>query len=48
MRAFMGLFAALYVLAVARLPLWGEKRGFKGVLWVWGVCLCGFGAFRGF
>ena len=34
--AFMGAFGVLYVFAVVRLPLWGEKRGFKGVLWVWG------------
>lgn len=44
----MGAFAVLCVFAVARLPLWGEKRGFKGVLWARGVCLGVFGALRGF
>ena len=46
--AFVGAFGVLYVLAVARLPLWGEKRGIKGVSGVWGVSLIGFAAFRGF
>lgn len=46
--AFMGDFAVLYVLAVVRLPLWGEKRGFLARLCVWGVCLGVFCAFRGF
>ena len=34
--AFVGLLGVLYVFDVARLPLWDEKRGFKGVLLVWG------------
>jgi hypothetical protein len=46
--AFMGLFGVLYVFAVARLPLWGEKRGFKGGLLVWVVSLLVFGALKGF
>jgi hypothetical protein len=33
---FVGAFGVLYVSAVVRLPLWGEKSGFKGVLWVGG------------
>lgn len=35
--AFVGAFGVLYVLAVARLPLWGDFRGFLARLGVWGV-----------
>lgn len=46
--AFVGAFGVLYVLAVVRLPLWGQKRGFKCVLAFRGASLMGFGALRGF
>lgn len=46
--AFVGAFGVLYVFAVARLPLWGEKRGFLARLGAWGVCLRVFAVFRGF
>ena len=47
-RAFYRDFGVPICSAVARLTMWGLKRGFKCVLLVWGVSLIGLCAFRGF